>query len=319
MALEPSELILNADGSIYHLALKPEHLAETILTVGDPGRVPRVSAFFDAIEHQSEKREFRSCTGRIGKRRFTVLSTGIGTDNIDIALNELDALVNLDLEHRVPREKLTRLEIIRLGTSGSLQADLPVDALVVSSHGLGLDGLLHFYRDPEGLIQRGPAQTGETEEKETAVPETAMRDTAERKALLPWPIELDTFPLKPYLCAADHALLSRFPANWVKGITATCPGFYGPQGRSLRLEPALKDLPERLTRLRIGSHRVTNFEMETAAIYGLGALLGHRCVSVNVILANRVTGQFSGNASAAVDRMIRTVLETLTGAPAMPS
>lgn len=297
MALESSELITNADGSIYHLALKPEQVADTVLTVGDPGRVPRVSRHFDHIESEVEKREFRSCTGTLAGQRMTVLSTGIGTDNIDIALNELDALCNIDLESRQIKQPLRSLRIIRLGTSGSLQADIPVDALVLSSHGLGLDGLLDYYQDPEHRLQ----WSGENPEH-----------SPQNNQLIPWPQDLNQFPIRPYLIAGSSKLQELFPPSIARGITATCPGFYGPQGRNLRLQSILPDLPHRLSQLRFGEHRVTNFEMETAAIYGLGALLGHQCASVNVILANRINGTFSKNPSAAVDYLIRSVLEILT-------
>jgi uridine phosphorylase len=279
MSLPASELVLNADGSIYHLAMQPDDVADLVLTVGDPGRVSKVARHFDSVESEREKREFRSCTGWLGGQRITVLSTGIGTDNIDIALNELDALVNIDLETRLPKATLRSLRIIRLGTSGSLQEDVPVGSLVLSSHGLGLDGLMEYYQAPDSIVQ--------------------------------WPEGMEQFPLKPYLCAADPDLLAQFGPTFTRGITATCPGFYGPQGRRLRLEPTLPDLPLLLSRLRFGADRVTNFEMETAAIYGLGALLGHRCLSVNVILANRITGEFAPSPGAAVEGLIQTVLGQL--------
>ncbi len=298
MIFEPSELILNADGSVYHLALQPDQVAQNILTVGDPGRVAKVARHFDRIEFEVEKREFRTCTGWIGGLRLTVLSTGIGADNIDIVFNELDALVNLDLVNRSIRPQLKALNIIRLGTSGSLQEDVPVDSLVASSHGLGLDGLMDFYLDPDGKIQR---------------------KNTDSSGILPWPAELDTFPLPPYLCSASQKLLNLFPEQYIQGITATCPGFYGPQGRNLRLQAIMPDLPKRLSKMRFGEHRVTNFEMETAAIYGMGALLGHRCLSVNVILANRITGEFSPNPAAGVEHMITEVLGILTSGPALPS
>jgi uridine phosphorylase len=294
MSLRSSELVLNANGSIYHLGLRPEHLAPTIFLVGDPGRVPRVAAHFDALEFQAEKREFRSCTGRIGERRYTVLSTGIGTDNIDIALNEADALVNIDLEARRPKADLQRLRFIRLGTSGSLQGSIGVGSVVLSSHGLGLDGLLAYYRDAAQVVQTGEATEGEA---------------------LPWPEALRDFPLPPYLARADAGLLALFPESWPRGITATCPGFYAPQGRTLRLQPLLADLPQRLSALHFGPHRVLNFEMETAAIYGLGAMLGHACLSVNAILANRITGEFAPDPASAVDRMIEQVLGVLEAEP----
>lgn len=312
-----SELVLNADGSIYHLAMRPDDVADLVLTVGDPGRVPKVARHFDSVESEREKREFRSCTGWLGSKRVTVLSTGIGTDNIDIALNELDALVNIDLATRQPLSTTRSLTIVRLGTSGSLQEDVPVGSHVVSSHGLGLDGLLDFYRTPGHLVQWGPALKPTLEG--TASGALRLPSGWQEGALgtfgvdlpLPWPEELNHFPLRPYLCAADAALLAQFGQNYVHGITATCPGFYGPQGRRLRLEPVLPDLPQRLGSLRFGPHRVTNFEMETAAIYGLGALLGHRCLSVNVILANRITGEFAPDPAAAVAGLIQSVLGVL--------
>jgi uridine phosphorylase len=288
-AFPPSELILNADGSVYHLALRPEHLADTVFTVGDPDRVERVARHFDAVEFEGRKREFRTCTGRIGQRRFTVLSTGIGTDNIDIALNELDALASIDLEARRPLGEGRSLTIVRLGTSGSLQPDVPVDALVLGTHGLGLDGLLGWYADHRRA-------------------EDPEQDLGEDAA---WWRALADLPVQPYLVAADPDLLARFPPLFHRGVTATCPGFYAPQGRQLRLRAVVPDLPARLGALRIGPHRVINFEMETAAIYGLGRLLGHRCLSANVILANRATGDFSSDPRGGVDRLIEAVLGVL--------
>ncbi len=320
MPIPASELVLNADGSIYHLAMRPEDVADLVLTVGDPGRVPKVARHFDSVQSEREKREFRSCTGWLGAQRVTVLSTGIGTDNIDIALNELDALVNINLATRQPLDHTRSLTIVRLGTSGSLQQDVPVGSLVVSSHGLGLDGLLDFYRAPAHLVQWGPVAEARKPALDHAIapvldPLSGLQAGAPASSgadlPLPWPGELDHFPLRPYLCAADAGLLAQFGPEYVRGITATCPGFYGPQGRRLRLEPVLPDLPQRLGRLRFGAHRVTNFEMETAAIYGLGALLGHRCLSLNVILANRITGEFAPDPAAAVEGLIQSVLGVL--------
>ncbi len=292
--IAPSELILRSDGSIYHLAMRPEDLAPTVVTVGDPGRVPMVAEHFDAVESEGMHREFRFATGRIGSRRYTVLSTGIGADNIDIALNELDALANIDFEQRVPRAEHRRLRIVRIGTSGSLQADLPVDAFVVGSHGLGLDGLLGWYSGGRSA-------------------EDALHDLDEQA----WWKELESvqLPFRPYLVAADTDLLEAFPPLFHRGVTATCPGFYAPQGRSIRLQAALPDLPSELGKLRFGTERVLNFEMETAPIYGLGRLMGHACLSANVILANRVKGQFSATPQRSIERLIEAVLKVLGGLP----
>lgn len=275
-----SELVLNPDGSVYHLHLRPENIASTIITVGDPDRVTMVSKYFDAVEFTMQKREFVTHTGRVGNKRLTVISTGIGTDNIDIVLNELDALVNIDLQTRTPLPETTQLSIVRLGTSGSLHPDIPVDSFVVSSFGLGLEGLMHFYH--------------------------FHPDETEQQLLAHFP------PLKngvvPYIAAASQTLLHKIGAGITAGITATCSGFYGPQGRQLRLQPALTDLLTQLQHFSLGQHRVTNFEMETAAIYGLSRLLGHRALSVNVIMANRALGQFSQKPYEAIDNLIQTML-----------
>lgn len=281
-----SELVLNSDGSIYHLHLHPENIAPTIITVGDPDRVAMVSKYFDHIEFTMQKREFVTHTGRVGNKRLTVISTGIGTDNIDIVLNELDALVNIDLKTRTPLPETTQLTIIRLGTSGSLHPDIPVDSLVVSSFGLGFDGLLHFYH--------------------------FQPDETESQLLAGFP------PLQngviPYIARASQTLLQNIGHGFTTGITATCSGFYGPQGRQLRLQPALPGLLNQLQQFSDGQRRVTNFEMETAAIYGLSRLLGHRALSVNVIMANRVLGIFSPNPYKAIDHLIQTMLPLIAGA-----
>lgn len=287
-----SELILNARGAVYHLDLTPDELGPLVITVGDPGRVPVVSQHFDRVEHRSAHREFLAHTGRLGGRALTVLSTGIGPDNIDIVLNELDALANIDLGTRRPKPAHTALTIIRLGTCGGLQPDIPTDGLIVSTHGLGLDNLLHFYgwTPAEGdaaLLEAFAGHTG-----------------------------TDTRHIVPYLAAGDAGWLQRFrDAGFHSGITVTCPGFYAPQGRRLRLAPALEDLPGRLSSFRHEGQRITNFEMETSAIYGLGGMLGHRCLSVNTVVANRSTGQFSADAPAAIARMITQALEVIMSAP----
>ena len=284
-----SELIINGRGAIYHLDLRPEELADTVIVVGDPDRVKKVSKHFDSIECQQQHREFITHTGFIGKKRLSVMSTGIGPDNIDIAINELDALVNIDFSTREIKPKLSKLNIIRFGTSGSLQADIPVDSFVASTHGLGLDNLLNYY-----------AYEKDRDEQEMA------KAFAEQTKLNPW-------VTIPYAFKGSEMLLNKFGDDFYKGITVTCPGFYGPQGRILRLGVSSPGLVDRLTHFSFNNHRITNFEMETSAIYGLGRLLGHECLSVNAIVANRVVQQFSKDSNAAVERLIKTALEALTG------
>lgn len=283
-----SELILNARGAVYHLDLRPEEIASTIITVGDPDRVRAVSKYFDSIEVQQQHREFISHTGYIGKKRITVLSSGIGPDNIDIVLNELDALANIDLENRLPKSVHQSLNIIRLGTSGSLQADIPVDSFVASTHGLGIDNLLHFYRHQQN------------DEENQLIQSFVTHTQIQHQTGL------------PYISSAAPSLLKHFGTNFHHGITVTCPGFYGPQGRVLRMGLKNPDLVNRLTGFRFGAHRISNFEMETAAIYGLGRLMGHQCLALNVIVANRVTQQFSANAPAQIDQLIQQFLSTFS-------
>ncbi len=283
-----SELIITNRGAIYHLDLRPEELAQTVVLVGDPDRVKKVSKHFDRIEHQLQHREFITHTGYIGNKRLSVLSTGIGPDNIDIALNELDALVNIDFETREVKKQTTALNIVRFGTSGALQGNIPVDSFVASTHGLGFDNLLNYYaydkiKEENELIDSFVKQTG-----------------------------LNTSITIPYISKGSETLLAKFPnEQYHKGITVTCPGFYGPQGRILRLPVAAPGLINKLTDFKHGSDIITNFEMETSAIYGLGKLLGHHCLSINVIVANRVVQQFSKDSDAAVEKMIKTSLECL--------
>jgi len=282
-----SELVLNPDGSIYHLKLLPEQLADTILVVGDQDRVEVISSFFDSIECKVKNREFVTHTGMFNGKRVSALSTGIGTDNIDIVINELDALVNIDLKNRVLFEKKKSLNIVRIGTSGTIQADIPVDSVVVSSFGLGFDGLLHFYQ--EGF-------------------------TAEEKHLCDQIIKHLNLPLEinqPYISKANDALFEKLSDGHFTGITATASGFYGPQGRKLRLQPAIADLNERLMEFSLGSHRITNFEMETSALYGLGRLLGHNICTACAIIANRAIGEYSKDYKPVIKKLIQTTLERL--------
>lgn len=283
-----SELILNARGAIYHLNVRPEELAPTVLTVGDPDRVGEVSKYFDKVESRQQHREFVSHTGRLGSKRLTVISTGIGPDNIDIVLNELDALVNIDFETRQVKAEHTALNIIRIGTSGALQSDIPVDSFVASTHGLGLDNLLNYYRM-------------EHNEQEKQLLHSFVTHT-----------QLNGQMGQPYISIAGASLLRNFVDGFHQGITVTCPGFYGPQGRILRLGVQNPQLIDRLTQFTFGQHRITNFEMETSAIYGLGRLLGHHCLSLSAIVANRVRQQFSSDGAAAVDRLIRQTLHLLS-------
>lgn len=280
-----SELIINSRGAVYHLDLRPEELAETVVTVGDPDRVKEVSKYFDNIEVKRQHREFITHTGRIGKKRITVLSSGIGPDNIDIVMNELDALVNIDFESREIHKQLRSINVIRLGTSGSLQEDIPVDSFVASTHGLGLDNLLNFYRMDQN-----------DEEKQ-------LLHSFVTHTQIHGPIG------QPYINSGAPSLLKHFVDGFHHGITVTCPGFYGPQGRILRLGIRNPQLIDRLTDFRFGQHRITNFEMETSAIFGLGKLLGHHCLAVNAIVANRVKREFSKDGQATVDAMIKKFIQ----------
>lgn len=282
-----SELIINQRGAVYHLNLRPEELAPTIITVGDPDRVSEVSKHFDHVEGKFQHREFVTHTGRIGQKRISVVSTGIGTDNIDIVLNELDALVNIDFNTRTIQPTHTALNIIRVGTSGSLQANIPADSFVASTHGLGIDNLLNFYQ-----------QKNNPEENE--ILGAFIKHTS-----------LGNNIASPYIASASPSVLKHFVEGFHHGITVTCPGFYGPQGRVLRLGLFNKDWVDQLTSFQYGNHRITNFEMETSGIYGLGKLLGHHCLSLSAIVANRVNKQFSKDGAAAVEKLITKTLEIL--------
>ena len=282
--IQESELIVNERGAIYHVNLLPEEMASTIITVGDPDRVKEVSKYFDKIEAQQQHREFISHTGTIGKKRLTVISTGIGPDNIDIVLNELDALANINLQNRTIKSTFTQLTIIRIGTSGSLQKEIPVDSFVAGTHGIGLDNLLHYYK-LENNIE-------EMELNQHFINHTQLNG-----------------PIVPYIASASPSLLKHFVDDYVQGITVTCPGFYGPQGRVLRMPLSNPILIDQLTTFRYGNRFISNFEMETSAIYGLCKILGHQCLSVNAIVANRVTKQFSKNGGLAIDNLIKNTLQ----------
>lgn len=282
-----SELIINDRGAVYHLDLRPEELADNILTVGDPERVGRISKYFDRIEHEAHHREFVTHTGYIGNTRISVVSTGIGPDNIDIVLNELDALANIDFETRTIKPELKSLNIIRIGTSGSLQAHIPVDSFVASTHGLGLDNLMSFYLYNENDEEKQLIQA--------FITQTQLHSR-----------------LNPYIVSASIGLLKHFTEGYHQGITVTCPGFYGPQGRILRLGIANPNLIDSLTHFNFGNHIISNFEMETSAIYGLGKMLGHNCLALNAIIANRVNKNFSNDATTLVENLIKKSLEIIS-------
>lgn len=285
--IQASELILNPDGSVYHLNLRPEHIAHDIIFVGDQNRVEKITQFFDSIEYSTQKREFKTQTGVYKGKRITVMSTGIGPDNIDIVLNELDALVNIDLETRLPKKELTSLNIIRIGTSGSLHADIPVDSFVMSKFGLGLDNMLRSY-----LI------------------DTVSHNAIEDAFILHtnWDIRKG----RPYAIACSEALEKIIESEKIfKGITATAGGFYGPQGRILRLNIQDEELNNKMDNFNFNDNRITNLEMETSAIYGLSALLGHNALSLNAIIANRASGTFSQDPYKAVDELIAYTLDKL--------
>lgn len=285
--IQSSELILNPDGSVYHINLRPEHIAHDIIFVGDQDRVEKITQFFDSIEFSTQKREFKTQTGIYKGKRMTVISTGIGPDNIDIVLNELDALVNIDLETRKPKETLISLNIIRIGTSGSLHADIPCDSFVLSQFALGLDNMLRSY-----LID---------EVSNTKIEDAFIKHTN-------WDLRKG----KPYAISCSEKLEKIIESEQMyKGITATAGGFYGPQGRVLRLNIQDESLNSKMDTFKFEENRITNLEMETAAIYGLCALLGHHALSLNAIIANRATGTFSENPNKAVDELIGYTLDKL--------
>ncbi|KQC29056.1 nucleoside phosphorylase [Flagellimonas eckloniae] len=288
MALGDSELILNPDGSIYHLNLLPGDIASTIITVGDPDRVHSVTKYFDSIGIRKGKREFLAHTGTYKGKKITVISTGIGTDNVDIVFNELDALFNIDFTTRKIKENKTQIDFIRIGTSGAIQADIPVDSFILSQSAIGLEGLLHFYNT--GHVRNSKLET-------------------QLNSYLGW----DTHNIVAYAVDADEVLKHRILSNRIRlGITATNSGFYGPQGRTLRLSPKILDFNSKLTAFTYENQKITNLEMETSGIYGLAKLHGHRAVSLNAILANRITGEFSSNANKTVDSLIQYTLEKLS-------
>lgn len=292
--IAPAELILNADGSIYHLGLQPDQIATTIILVGDPQRVQKVSQHFDSIEVEVSRREFVTCTGRLGQQRLTCIATGIGTDNIDIVFNELDALVNVDFETRLRKATHTPLTFIRLGTSGSIREDLPVDSFLVADYGIGLEGLLLFYKRT-------------LSDKESAL-DAYLKDYLDQQNF--------HYPIPPYVTQAAPDLVARFQGDDLRhGISLTATGFYAPQNRSIRAESKVADLFTAMQAFQFDGLQATNLEMETAGIYGLARALGHRAVALNAILANRPTGVFSSQPKVQEKRLIQRFFEILSEGP----
>lgn len=287
--IAPSELILNPDGSIFHLHLKPGQIAKDIILVGDPGRVEMIADFFDEIEVKAQNREFVTVTGKYKGKRITVLSTGIGTDNIDIVVNELDALVNIDLETRMIKTDKTSLNLIRIGTSGALQGDIPVDAFLVSRKAIGFDGLMNFY--------------ARREEISDLAFENAFKTYTNWNVLL----------ASPYVVDCDIDLYNKITdQEFVPGITISAPGFYGPQGRELRLNIVDQKINDKIELFRFNKMKITNYEMECSAIYGLSKLLGHQALTVCIIIANRITHEASSDYKPVMKRLVSKILDKLT-------
>ncbi len=286
--IPPSELIISPQGCIYHLHLKPDQIADTILLVGNPDRVPKVSQYFDSIEDQIQKREFITHTGYYNGKRLTVTSTGIGTDNIDIVVNEMDALVNIDLNTRKIKKDFHPLTFIRLGTTGAMQKEIPVNEYVIGQYGMGLDNLMEYY---------DYSPTSEAQQLQQAMDQHLTEHD---------------IPLSPYFVKADEALVEQLGEGAHQGITVTAPGFYAPQGRTLRAPLAYDHLNKALQEFSHQQHRITNFEMETSALYGMARLLGHSACTVCAVIANRPAQQFSDTPQSAVDGLIQYVLGSLS-------
>ncbi len=286
--IEPSELIINPDGTIFHLHMHPEQLADKVILVGDPGRVKMISDFFDSIESNTENREFVSATGFYGAKRITVLSTGIGTDNIDIVVNELDALCNIDLKTRQVKEERKSLSLVRIGTSGGLQSDIPVDAFLASRKAIGFDGLLNFYEHRNDVSD---------------LPfEQAFKSFVGWNELLP----------SPYVVEADFDLFDKIvDSDFTSGVTISAPGFYGPQGRELRLKIVDSQINDKIEAFRFEDQRITNYEMECSAIYGLSKLLGHSALTVCIIIANRVSKNANENYKPVMAKLVKKILDRI--------
>ncbi len=286
--IQESELILNPDGSVYHLKIKPENLADHVILVGDPKRVGTISDFFDTTEFEGQNREICTHTGTYKGKRITAMSTGMGTDNIDIVINELDALVNINLKTRTINPQHKSLNLFRLGTSGAVQSDLPLNAFVVSEFGLGFDGMLYYYSFDEGITC--------AEMKDEFIKHTNWNPN------LP----------NPYIIPASPSLLKMFSEDDIyKGITVTAPGFYGPQGRELRIPLAHPDMNKNLESFNYKNHRILNYEMETSALYGLGNILGHQTLTICVAIANRRKKAYNQNYQVAIKELIELLLDKI--------
>ena len=282
-----SELIINNDGSIFHLHLKPEQLAENVLLVGDPGRVALISSHFDKIEHKVQNREFITHTGWYKGLRFSALATGIGTDNIDIVLNELDALVNIDLKTRTPKKEHKSLNLVRIGTSGGLQEDMSVDSFLMSETAIGFDGLLNFYKRRDEVCRLD-------------IENAFVKH-------MNWNPKIAT----PYFVDASTELMTKIGKDIRKGLTISAPGFYGPQGRELRLEIQDSNINDKIRAFRFDNKCITNYEMESSALFGLSALLGHKAATICVIIANRYAKQYSKDYKPAIKELIQIVLDRM--------
>jgi uridine phosphorylase len=282
-----SELIINPDGSVFHLHLKPGQIADDIILVGDPGRVAMVSKHFDSIEHIVLNREFITHTGFYRGKRLSVVATGIGTDNIDIVINELDALVNIDLQTRTIKNEKKSLNFIRIGTSGGLQEDLSVDSFLMSEIAIGFDGLLNFYKRRDEVCNLD-------------LESSFLKHMS-------WNSKIAT----PYFVESSPELMNRLGNDFKKGMTISAPGFYGPQGRELRLEIQDSNINDKIRSFRFGEKRITNYEMESSAIFGLSGLLGHKAATVCVIIANRYAKQYSKDYKIAVEKLVKIVIDRL--------
>ncbi len=288
MIYPPSELVLNPDGSIFHLKLLPGDIADTLVLVGDPARVDMVSGFFDSIDVRKSNREFVSHTGAYKGKPITVLSTGIGTDNIDIVMNELDAIVNIDLEKRMLKHKKTRLTLVRIGTTGGIQGDIPIDSFILSRYAAGFDPVLNFYR-------------GRNEVADLELEKAFMEH-------MDWP---DLLP-RPYFVPSSQRLFELFNKGIPSGITISAPGFYGPQGRMIRLAPLDPGMNDRMAKFNFKGLKIMNYEMESSALFGLAALLGHEAITVCAMIANRANHEFTKDYRPVVNALIRLTLEGLT-------
>ena len=284
----PSELILNPDGSVFHLHLKPEQLADRVILVGDPGRVSLIAKNFDTIECEVENREFKTVTGGYRGKRLTVQSTGIGCDNIDIVLNELDALSNIDLDSRQEREMKTQLTLVRIGTCGGLQPYTPIGTFIASVKSIGFDGLLNFYKGRNEICD--------------------IEFEQEFKKQTNWTLALGN----PYVVNSDEELLQKIAGDdMVRGVTISCGGFFGPQGRRLRIPLAIPDLNERIENFEFKGMRITNFAMESSAVAGLSSLMGHRSLTCCMVIANRLVGEANSNYRNTIEQLIERVLERI--------